>query len=102
MHRHDLYVDRWVVAALVIALMSVFVAPLSSGEAQSPVPDLWRTEDLLGATDQELEEGYFAVGTWLMLMTKPRGELHEWLRARKGKRVRVTIEVVNEPTSIEE
>jgi hypothetical protein len=43
----------------------------------------------LGATDQEADEGYFALGH-LMLIAKPRSAEHDWLRSRLGKTVQVT------------
>jgi hypothetical protein len=46
----------------------------------------------LGATDQEAQEGYFAVDNQTMIVVKPGSELHGYLRARVGQRVRVTIE----------
>jgi hypothetical protein len=46
----------------------------------------------IGATDQEAQEGYFAIDNQTMIVVKPGSELHNYLRARVGQRVRVTIE----------
>lgn len=46
----------------------------------------------LGATDQEAQEGYFAIDNQTMIVVKPGSDLHGYLRARVGQRVRVTIE----------
>ena len=46
----------------------------------------------LGATDQEAQEGYFAIDSQTMIVVKPGSDLHNYLRARVGQRVRVTIE----------
>ena len=46
----------------------------------------------LGATDQEAQEGYFAIDNQTMIVVKPGTEFHAYLRARVGQRVRVTIE----------
>jgi hypothetical protein len=46
----------------------------------------------VGATDQEAQEGYFAIDNQTMIVVKPGSELHNYLRARVGQRVRVTIE----------
>ena len=46
----------------------------------------------LGATDQEAQEGYFAIDNQTMIVVKPGSELHGYLRARVGQRVRITIE----------
>jgi len=54
-------------------------------------------EGAVGATEQESDEGYFAVGSDTMLVAKPRSALHQWLRSHNGQQVRVTIEL-NQPT----
>ena len=46
----------------------------------------------LSATDQEADEGYFAIDQQTMLVVKPGSELHAYLRGQAGKRVRITIE----------
>ena len=46
----------------------------------------------LGATDQEAQEGYFALDSQTMVVVKPGSDLHAYLRSRVGQRVRVTIE----------
>lgn len=46
----------------------------------------------LGATDQEADEGYFAVDQQTMLVVKPGSDLHAYLRRRSGTRVRITVE----------
>lgn len=46
----------------------------------------------LSATDQEADEGYFALDQQQMIVVKPGSELHAYLRGQAGKRVRVSIE----------
>jgi hypothetical protein len=46
----------------------------------------------VGATDQEAQEGYFAIDNQTMIVVKPGSELHGYLKARVGQRVRITIE----------
>ena len=46
----------------------------------------------LGATDQEAQEGYFAVDNQTMIVVKPGSELHGYLKSKVGQRVRITIE----------
>jgi hypothetical protein len=46
----------------------------------------------LSATDQEADEGYFAIDQETMLVVKPGSELHTYLRGMAGKRVRITVE----------
>ena len=48
----------------------------------------------IGATDQEAQEGYFAIDNQTMIVVKPGSDMHTYLRARVGQRVRVTIEPV--------
>ena len=44
----------------------------------------------VGATDQEAQEGYFAIDNQTMIVVKPGSDLHNYMRARVGQRVRVT------------
>jgi hypothetical protein len=46
----------------------------------------------LSATDQEADEGYFAIDQQTMLVVKPGSDLHAYLRGKSGKRIRVTVE----------
>ena len=46
----------------------------------------------LGATDQEAQEGYFAIDKETMIVVKPGSQLHAYLKSKIGQRVRLTIE----------
>lgn len=46
----------------------------------------------IGATDQEAQEGYFAIGPETMIVVKPNSALHTYLRSKVGQQVTVTIE----------
>jgi hypothetical protein len=46
----------------------------------------------VSATDQEADEGYFAIDQQTMLVVKPGSELHGYLRGQSGKRVRIVVE----------
>ena len=46
----------------------------------------------LGATDQESQEGYFAIDSQTMIVVKPGSEMHAFLRGKVGQRIRVTFE----------
>ena len=46
----------------------------------------------LSATDQEADEGYFAIDQQTMIVVKPGSELHADLRGQAGKRVRSTVD----------
>jgi len=50
----------------------------------------------LSATDQEADEGYFAIDQQTMLVVKPGSELHAYLKAQAGKRVRLIVEPAGE------
>ena len=72
-----------VFAALLAVLAMVAVAAAQAGFSMS---------GRLGATDQEAQEGYFAVDNETMIVVKPGSELHKYLRSKVGQRVRITIE----------
>jgi hypothetical protein len=46
----------------------------------------------LGATDQEAQEGYFAIDSQTMIVVKPGSEMHTYLRGKVGQRIRITVE----------
>ena len=46
----------------------------------------------IGATDQEAQEGYFAIDSQTMIVVRPGSEAHAYLRSKVGQRVRLTIE----------
>ena len=46
----------------------------------------------LGATDQEAQEGYFAIDNQTMIVVKPGSDFHAYLRTKVGQRVRITVE----------
>lgn len=46
----------------------------------------------IGATDQEAQEGYFAIDNQTMIVVKPGSQLHAYLKSKVGQRVRFTIE----------
>ena len=50
----------------------------------------------LGATDQEAQEGYFAIDQQTMIVVKPGSELHAYLKGKVGRRVRITVEPASE------
>ena len=46
----------------------------------------------LGATDQEAQEGYFAIDNQTMIVVKPGSDFHAYLKTKVGQRVRITVE----------
>ena len=46
----------------------------------------------VSATDQEADEGYFAIDQQTMIVVKPGSELHAYLRGQAGRRVRIVVE----------
>ncbi|MBI4477049.1 MAG: hypothetical protein HY654_07735 [Acidobacteria bacterium] len=51
----------------------------------------WSLSVPLDATDQEADEGYFALGQDTMIVAKRGSPLHVWLRNHLGQRMKVTI-----------
>jgi hypothetical protein len=47
----------------------------------------------INATDQEAEEGYFAVGSDAMVVVKQGSGLQRWLKSHSGERVRLVLAV---------
>jgi hypothetical protein len=70
-------------AALVVVLLCVSWLAAADGFVLS---------GRLSATDQEADEGYFAIDQQTMLVVKPGSELHAYLRGQAGKRVRMIVE----------
>ena len=74
---------RLVVILMILALLVAGVALAQQG---------FTLRGRVGATDQEAQEGYFAIDNQTMIVVKPGSDLHNYMRARVGQRVRVTIE----------
>jgi len=72
-----------------MALVGILLAGLALAAQQG-----FTVNGKLGATVQEAQEGYFAIDNQTMLVVKQGSDLHGYLRARLGQRVRVTIEPV--------
>jgi hypothetical protein len=66
------------------------------GAAGLVAQDAFSTAGRLSATDQEAQEGYFAVDQQTMLVVKPRSPMHDYLRGRVGQRVRLTVQPAGE------
>jgi hypothetical protein len=73
--------------AVLIALAGFLLTGLAVAAQQG-----YTVTGKLGATDQEAQEGYFAIDNQTMIVVKPGSDLHAYLRGRVGQRVRVTIE----------
>ncbi len=75
-----------IAAAVVIALLYLmFMAWVANAQG-------FTLTGRLDATDQEADEGYFAIDQQTMLVVKPGSELHAFLRGQAGKRVRIVVE----------
>lgn len=72
---------------VVMAAVAVLVAMLAYAAQQA-----FTIRGRLGATDQEAQEGYFALDSSTMIVVKPGSEIHAYLRSKVGQRVRITIE----------
>ncbi|MBI4888715.1 MAG: hypothetical protein HY824_16575 [Acidobacteria bacterium] len=74
---------RVVVVLMVVVLLMAGLALAQQG---------FTIRGRVGATDQEAQEGYFAVDNQTMIVVKPGSDLHGYLRSRVGQRIRITIE----------
>jgi hypothetical protein len=81
---------------LAMIVMALVVGALAGGVAVAHQASI-AVQGRVSATEQESDEGYFAVGTEMMVVAKPASALHQWLRAHNGQQVRVTIEL-DQPT----
>ncbi len=50
----------------------------------------------LTAADHEVDEGYFSLGDRATVVVRPGSELHSWLAAHRGQRVRLMIGVTRD------
>jgi hypothetical protein len=48
---------------------------------------------VLGATEQEADEGYFSRGQDSMVVAKQGSDLHKWLKSHVGQRVRLRLDL---------
>jgi hypothetical protein len=46
----------------------------------------------IDGTEQEKEEGYFAIGPETMVVAKPGSDLHKWLQSQAGRQVTLTLQ----------
>ena len=74
--------------ALLFAMLGIVLMGLGLIAAQAG----FTLSGRLGATDQEAQEGYFAIDSQTMIVVKPGSEMHTFLRGKVGQRIRVTIE----------
>ena len=74
---------------VLLALLGILLSGLALAAQQG-----FSLSGRLGATDQEAQEGYFAIDNQTMIVVKPGSDLHVYLRARVGQRVRLTIEPI--------
>jgi hypothetical protein len=54
--------------------------------------DGFESVSVLGATEQEADEGYFSLGQNSMVVAKQGSDLHKWLTSHVGQRVRLRLE----------
>ena len=81
---------------LMLILTALVVGIIAGGAAVASQASI-TVQGQVSATEQESDEGYFAVGADTMVGAKPRSALHQWLRAHNNQQVRVTIEL-DQPT----
>jgi hypothetical protein len=72
----------WVLVALTLVGLSLTVSAQQGTTVSG----------LVSASDQEVEEGYFALGQEVTVVAKPGSVLHSWLNSHKGERVTITLD----------
>ena len=77
--------------AVLVAMVGFLVMTLAAAAQEG-----FTVSGRLGATDQEAQEGYFAVDQQTMIVVKPGSELHAYLKGKVGRRVRITVEPASE------
>jgi hypothetical protein len=73
--------------ALLVTLIGTLILGLSVAAQEG-----FSLAGRMSATDQEADEGYFAIDQQTMVVVKPGSDLHTFLRGLAGRRVRITIE----------
>jgi hypothetical protein len=72
------------------------VIGMAVGAAGAVANDAFSAAGRLSATDQEAQEGYFAIDQQTMIVVKPNSPLHNYLRGKVGQRIRLTVEPAGE------
>ena len=72
---------------MLVALMGTLLIGVAIAEQQG-----FSLSGRVNATDQETQEGYFAIDNETMIVVKPGSDLHGYLRSKVGQRIRFTIE----------
>ena len=75
------------VAAIILAVLLTFAVGAENG---------FTVGGRLSATDQEAQEGYFAIDQETMVVVKPRSPFHSYLKGKVGQRVRITVEPIGD------
>ena len=71
---------------MLVALIGTLLAGVALGQQG------FSLSGRVNATDQEAQEGYFALDNQTMIVVKPGSDLHGYLRSKVGQRIRLTIE----------
>jgi hypothetical protein len=76
----------WVVVVVLGVSFGVLGAAVAAGLNEAAVVAR------LSAADHEADEGYFSLGDGVTVIAKPGSELHRWLSANRGQKVRLRVE----------
>ena len=74
-------------SAVLVAFLAVLLMGLVVAAQQG-----FSVSGRIGATDQEAQEGYFAIDNQTMIVVKPGSQFHAYLKSKVGQHVRITIE----------
>ena len=77
----------WCAAAMVLGVLGAAVA---AGLDETTVVAH------LTAADHEVDEGYFSIGDGTTVIARPGSDLHRWLTAHRGQKVRLVVETTRD------
>ncbi len=82
---------NWRVVVLLAALVLLTGWIVRASDPAVP-PDHAVLTGTVSADADEYGEGYFAIGDQTVIATRPSSPLHEWLKAHRGRRVRLVVD----------
>ena len=77
-------------------LVGGLIVAVGLAGAVAAAQDAFSLAGRVSATDQEAQEGYFAVDQQTMIVVKPNSAMHAYLKSKVGQRVRITVEPAGE------
>lgn len=85
----------WLFVAVVGLTFGVLGGAVASGLNEAAVVAQ------LTAADHEVDEGYFSLGDGATVIARPGSDLHRWLSAHRGQKVRLRVETTRDRMNTE-